>query len=196
MYKRGVGAYKIPAVWGLEIYTPTPHPPLKNACWPEMQGGGAYIISPWIKAKTHFKFSDSDKQRSCNRGKMIAGLRSGTAHLTASSFLGAPDVGHTKLRKMSIRPTCQPQTTANIRIILNPVARLAESLTMCFQVENSDQFSENSDLRGPAAILFISRDTCSDSIAKLFRACFCGVSHNYRAIRCKMGYRTDVSVLN
>ena len=27
-------------------------------------------------------------------------------------------------------------------------------------------------LRGPAAILFISRDSCSDSIAKLFRACF------------------------
>ena len=49
-------------------------------------------------------------------------------------------------------------------------------------------------LRGPAAILFISRDTCSDSIAKLFRACFNGVSHNYRAIRCKMGYRTDVPV--
>ena len=50
------------------------------------------------------------------------------------------------------------------------------------------------DLRGPPAILFISRDTCSDSIAKLFRACFCGVSHNHRAIRCKMGYGTDVSV--
>ena len=33
-------------------------------------------------------------------------------------------------------------------------------------------------LRGPVAILFISRDTCSDSIAKLFRACFCG----YRTI--------------
>ena len=49
-------------------------------------------------------------------------------------------------------------------------------------------------LRGPAAILFISRDTCSDSIAKLFRACFCGVSHNFRAICCKMGYRTDVPV--
>ena len=44
-------------------------------------------------------------------------------------------------------------------------------------------------LRGPAAILFISRNTCSDSIAKLFRACFYGVSHNYRGIRCKMGYR-------
>ena len=29
-------------------------------------------------------------------------------------------------------------------------------------------------LRGPAAILFISRDTCSDSIAKLFLACFSG----------------------
>ena len=42
-------------------------------------------------------------------------------------------------------------------------------------------------LRGPAAILFISRDTCSDSIANVFRACFYGVSHNYRAIRCKMG---------
>ena len=47
-------------------------------------------------------------------------------------------------------------------------------------------------LRGPVAILFVSRDTCGDSIAKLFRACFCGLSHNYRAICCKMGYRTDV----
>ena len=43
-------------------------------------------------------------------------------------------------------------------------------------------------------ILFISSDTCSDSIAKLFCACFYGVSHNYRAICCKMGYRTDVPV--
>ena len=42
-------------------------------------------------------------------------------------------------------------------------------------------------LRGPAAILFTSRDTCSDSIAELFRASFYEVSHNYRAIRCKMG---------
>ena len=33
-------------------------------------------------------------------------------------------------------------------------------------------------LRGPAAILFISRDACSDSIAKLFCACFVG----YRTI--------------
>ena len=43
-------------------------------------------------------------------------------------------------------------------------------------------------------MLFISRDTCSDSITKLFRACFNGVSHNYRAICCKMGYRMDVLV--
>ena len=28
------------------------------------------------------------------------------------------------------------------------------------------------DLRGPAAILLISRDACSDSIANIFRACF------------------------
>ena len=49
-------------------------------------------------------------------------------------------------------------------------------------------------LRGPAAILFISHDICSDSIAKVFRACFDGVSHKYRAIRSKMGYRTDVPV--
>ena len=48
--------------------------------------------------------------------------------------------------------------------------------------------------RGPIAILFISRDTLSDSIAKCFRACFPGVSHKYRAICCKMGYRTDMSV--
>ena len=49
-------------------------------------------------------------------------------------------------------------------------------------------------LRGPIAILFISRDTFSDSIAKRFRVCFPGVSHEYRAIRCKMGYRTDMFV--
>ena len=29
-------------------------------------------------------------------------------------------------------------------------------------------------LRGPAAILFISRDTCSDTVAKLYGDCFCG----------------------
>ena len=52
------------------------------------------------------------------------------------------------------------------------------------------------ELRGPAAILFISRDTFSDSIANLFCACFPGVSHKYRAICCKMGYRTDMSAPN
>ena len=36
-------------------------------------------------------------------------------------------------------------------------------------------------LRGPAAILFISRDACSDSIAKLSRACF------------NVGYRTVIA---
>ena len=51
-------------------------------------------------------------------------------------------------------------------------------------------FVAGGGLRGPAAILSISRDTCSDSIAKSFRACFYRVSHNYRAICCKMGYRT------
>ena len=33
-------------------------------------------------------------------------------------------------------------------------------------------FWDGDALRGPAAILFISRDTCSDSIAKLFRGLF------------------------
>ena len=49
-------------------------------------------------------------------------------------------------------------------------------------------------LRGPTAILFISRDTSSDTIAKLVRACSYGVSHNYRAICSRMAYRTDVPV--
>ena len=43
-------------------------------------------------------------------------------------------------------------------------------------------------------MLFISRDTCSDSIAKRVRTCFYEVSHDYRAICSKMGYRTDVPV--
>ena len=46
--------------------------------------------------------------------------------------------------------------------------------------------------RADFLILFISRDACSDSIAKLFRARFYGVSQNYRAICSKMGYRADV----
>ena len=42
-------------------------------------------------------------------------------------------------------------------------------------------------------ILFISRDACSDRVAKLFHVCF-RISHNYCAICCKMGYRTDMPV--
>ena len=60
-------------------------------------------------------------------------------------------------------------------------------------------------LRGPVAILFISRDVCSDSIAKFFRVCFCGgiahlsrdtlqngVSHRCASVKLstKGGYRT------
>ena len=47
-----------------------------------------------------------------------------------------------------------------------------------------NQFSVYSQLRGPAAIVFKSCNACSDSIAELFGACFCGgggVSHNFRA---------------
>ena len=60
-------------------------------------------------------------------------------------------------------------------------------------------------LRGPAAILVISRDTGSDSIAKLLRACFYGLSHIHRAIHCKSacaklntkgGYRTILGGAN
>ena len=49
------------------------------------------------------------------------------------------------------------------------------------------------DLRGPAAILFTSRDACSDSIANYLALVFFwggGGSHNYRAICCKMGHHT------
>ena len=64
-------------------------------------------------------------------------------------------------------------------------------LAGCFEKRDLRNLCE---LRGPAAILFISHDTFSDSIAKILRACFPGVSHKYRAICCKMGYRTDMSV--
>ena len=67
--------------------------------------------------------------------------------------------------------------------------------------------SGDKNLRGPAAILSISRDTCSASIAKLFRACFYvkwdiaqlsrdtlqnGVSHRCACLKLstKEGYRT------
>ena len=50
-----------------------------------------------------------------------------------------------------------------------------------------ERYGKRETLRGPAGILFISRDACSDSTAKLSRACFHGVSHNYHAICCRMG---------
>ena len=51
-------------------------------------------------------------------------------------------------------------------------------------------------LRGPAAILFISRDACSDSITEMFSARFCGGYRtvNYRAICRKVGCRRDAPV--
>ena len=42
-------------------------------------------------------------------------------------------------------------------------------------------------LSTPRLHIFISRDTCSDSIAKPFRACFYVVSHTYRANVAKWG---------
>ena len=42
------------------------------------------------------------------------------------------------------------------------------------KVDGLPMLAQRPELRGPAAILFISRNTCSDSIAKEFGACFCG----------------------
>ena len=47
--------------------------------------------------------------------------------------------------------------------------RAARHLTIAWLVQ-----SEGTTLRGPATIHFISSDTCSDTIAKLFGACCCG----------------------
>ena len=47
VYKRGGAAHKIPAAWGLRIYTPTPLP-WKMPFGQKWGGMGGYIISPWI----------------------------------------------------------------------------------------------------------------------------------------------------
>ena len=52
-------------------------------------------------------------------------------------------------------------------------------------------------IRGPAAILFMSRarDSCSEIASQnSFVLALMGASHDYRAIRSKMGSRTDVPV--
>ena len=51
-----------------------------------------------------------------------------------------------------------------------------------FRAQQDYGFERGSELRGPAAILFISRDTFTDSIAKLSRACFKF-----------LGYRTSIA---
>ena len=45
-------------------------------------------------------------------------------------------------------------------------------------LHGSDSMRITSHLRGPEATLFISRNTCDDSIAKLFRACCKVRCHN------------------
>ena len=42
-------------------------------------------------------------------------------------------------------------------------------------------------------MLFISRDACSNSVAKLLCACFCCMAQLFRNTL-QMGYRTDVPV--
>ena len=40
------GRYKIPVAGGFKIYTPIPpHPPLKNAFWPKIRGGGGGVYN-------------------------------------------------------------------------------------------------------------------------------------------------------
>ena len=56
------------------------------------------------------------------------------------------------------------------------------------------QFCQHLGLRGPVAILFISRDTCSDSIAMFFSCLFFWGIAQLSRDTCKMGYRTDVPV--
>ena len=59
------------------------------------------------------------------------------------------------------------------------------------------QFAKSWPLRGPVAMLFIIGDAFSDSIATFFVLAswgWGGVSHKYRGICCKTGYRTDMSV--
>ena len=72
----------------------------------------------------------------------------------------------------------------------SPLKTLKKEKVKAFPLSSTD------GLRGPAAILFISRDACSDSIAKLYLVLVFFVG--YRTIVCamcvKMGYRTDVSV--
>ena len=57
-----------------------------------------------------------------------------------------------------------------------------------------NKIGQQLNLRDPTTTLFISRDTCSHRHAKLFPACLKIASRRYRLIRCRMGYRTNMSV--
>ena len=68
-------------------------------------------------------------------------------------------------------------TTAGVRISFQRCRGLFHADSLLTSEINSP------GLRGPAVILFISRDACSDSIAKLCRACF----------HARGGYRTIIA---
>ena len=52
----------------------------------------------------------------------------------------------------------------------------------------TDRKRRRSTVGGPAAICFIACDACSDSIAKLFRACFCGYRTTIMRYVAKWGF--------
>ena len=83
---------------------------------------------------------------------------------------------------------CKPHTTVSQS---TPPQRHCQLSECSCSVANQSAW-----VGGPAATLFISRDACSNSIAKLFCACFYGISQNYRAVPCKMAYRTAVPARN
>ena len=98
MYKRGGGGYKIPAAWGLRIYTPPPSPG-KSLLARNGGGGGAYVIPPW-KSKEGISAINLS-----NLGKFGPNLAPG--HL----FM----LGRLAVRKIIyVRPVGSPENTSKI----------------------------------------------------------------------------------
>ena len=81
--KRGGGGIKF-LLRGASKYTPNP-PPLKNVFWPELGGGGGYIIPPWQKTHNTYTQTQPKKLTICKqifllREFSVAGVNLGVNH--------------------------------------------------------------------------------------------------------------------
>ena len=123
----------------------------------------------------------------CQKRKVLTSGRGNPTNIKHLNVFLTPLAGQMSQRWTCAEGLLEPRKPLREKSVLqkaSPKRRLGTN--QLYASDSSEQPSCTLTLRGPAANLFISRDACSDRIAKFFHSCLYGVSHNHRAI-CSWG---------